>query len=286
MDNPINSSPETDPFEKSAAQNNSLVWLLAAFLPVVFFLGLGAGYLLWGRAPSENAAAQAAAAPQATSAQTAAPAAAEGDADAAIATQVALAIQATQEANQPQPPKELKRYDVPTDDDYIYGPNDAPITLIEFSDFQCPYCSKWYVDVFQRLLDTYPDKIRFVYRDFPLTNIHPEAVPAASAANCAGEQGKYYEYHNALFSGKYSLGAAAYPKYAADLKLDAAKFKDCIQSERLIPEVMDDLDWATNLGVQSTPTFFINGIPVVGAQPFETFQMIIDWELAGKLPKN
>jgi protein-disulfide isomerase len=241
----------------SKASSLNIVWLLAVFLPVAFILGIGAGYLVWGRGQDER-----------------------------TASAVADAIQATAVANRPQPPKELKRYDVPIDDDYVLGPADAPITIIEFSDYQCPYCLKWYSDVYQPLLKAYPGKIRFVYRDFPLLSIHPNALPAAEAANCAGEQGKYYEYHNALFGEKYSLGDDAYTKYASEMNLDMTQFNDCIQSGRSKTEVMADLDWASQFGVQSTPTFFINGIPLVGAQPLETFQMVIDWALEGKLPKN
>jgi protein-disulfide isomerase len=236
--------------------------LVAGLIVVAFVLGLGVGYLAWGMtasAPTDDAI--------------------------AAAVQETLVAQSAARAAQAEAPQNVKRYDVPVDDDYILGPEDAPITLIEFSDFQCPYCSKWYAETFSQLLETYPGQIRFVYRDFPLTSIHPEALPAAEAANCAGEQGKYYEYHNSLFSNKYQLGSESYPQYASELSLDTNKFEECLNSDRQKQEVMDDLQWASELGIQSTPTFFINGIPLVGAQPFESFQQVIDLELAGKISK-
>lgn len=237
---------------------NKITISLLLLIPITFVLGLGTGYLVWGRTTT----------PQ-------------------IAAQVEQAVQATTTAAAaPKPPENVQRYPVSVDDDYIYGPAEAPITLIEFSDFQCPYCQKWYTEVFAALLKNYPGQIRFVYRDFPLLSIHPQSLPAAQAANCAGEQGKYYEYHNLLFGGGLTLGPNTYDQYATKLALDMTKFDDCVSTERTREEIMADLQWATELGVQSTPTFFINGIPLVGAQPYENFSQIIDWELAGVLPHD
>ena len=179
----------------------------------------------------------------------------------------------------------VQRYDVPVDDDPILGPKKAEITLIEFSDYECPYCQKWHNEVFERLMDEFPGKIRFVYRDFPLSSIHPNAEPAAEAANCAFEQGKFWEFHDKLFGGELGLGASAYMQYAQELGLDMNKFEECFDSARYQQEVRADLEWATNLGVRSTPTFFLNGIPIVGAQPFEVFKQVVEKELAGEIPK-
>jgi protein-disulfide isomerase len=178
----------------------------------------------------------------------------------------------------------VKRYNVSTDDDPAIGPSNAPITLIEFSDFQCPYCRSWHEQVYNRLRQEYPDKVRIVYRDFPLFSIHPDAEPAAEAANCANEQGKFWEFSDRLFSGS-QLGEQTYLGYANDLGLDLDKFKTCIQSGRFRDEVMGDYQYASSLGVQSTPTFFLNGLPLVGAQPYEVFKQVIDKELAGEIPK-
>lgn len=165
------------------------------------------------------------------------------------------------------------------------GPADAPITIIEFSDYQCPFCQRWQSQVYQKLLDAYPTQVRLVYRDLPLISIHPEAEPAAMAADCAGEQDAYFKYHDKLFSYEYDLGREAYLKYAGELNLDMTAFTRCLDNQRYKDEVQADYQYATNLGLGSTPTFFINGIKVVGAQSFETFKSIIDKELAGDLPK-
>jgi protein-disulfide isomerase len=223
--------------------------LVALLVPLAFAVGLGAGYLLWGR--------PGAAEPQAAAAQTAAQ----------------------------ETARQVTRYDVPVDDDPAYGPEDAPITIIEFSDYECPYCRSWQAEVLPRLLETYPDQVRLVYRDFPLTSIHPNAAPAAAAANCANEQDAYWEFHDKLFSMELGLSDKAYQQYASDLGLDTESFAECLESDRYADEVEADFQYAAQLGVRSTPTFFINGIALVGAQPFELFQDLIDKELAGELPK-
>ena len=207
--------------------------LIHLFIPVAFFIGLVAGYLLWGRAASSTAADTVA----------------------------------------------IKRVQVSTDGDPSIGQEDAPITMVEFSDYQCPYCEAWYQQVFDQLLANYPGKIRFVYRDLPLPS-HSEAIPAAEAADCAGEQGDYWKFHDALFSGKYSLGRAAYEQYAADLGLDAAAFTTCLDDHRYKTEVRADANDAAALGLTGTPSFVINGRVVVGALPYADFKAIIDEELA------
>jgi protein-disulfide isomerase len=166
----------------------------------------------------------------------------------------------------------------------VYGPDSAPITIIEFSDFECPYCQKWHLEVWPRLQEAYPDQIRLVYRDFPLTNIHANATPAAAAANCAGEQDHYWEFNELLFNARNGLNKASYQAYANELGLDIDSFNECLDSGRQNDEVMADFEFAANLGVSSTPTFFVNGIPVVGAQPFEVFSQLINQELAGEIP--
>jgi protein-disulfide isomerase len=174
----------------------------------------------------------------------------------------------------------IPRYDVQVDDDPALGDANAPVTIIEFSDYECPYCSRFHQETFGRLMDTYGDQIQFIYRDFPLISIHPEAFPAAEAANCAGEQGMYWEYHDKLFTGgSQSLGREAYDRYAKEIGLDIKAFAECFASNKYQAEVQADYDYALNLGVRSTPTFFINGIAVVGAQPYEVFQQIIEAEL-------
>ncbi|MBE0697447.1 MAG: DsbA family protein, partial [Anaerolineaceae bacterium] len=227
-------------------------------------VGLGAGYLLWARPlQAELKLAQDAAAKAAETAQQAAQ---------------------DQAANDPNQQQEVKRYDVPIDDDPVRGVDSAAITIIEFSDYQCPFCRQWHEDVLPQLQAKYGDKIRMVYRDFPLYSIHPSAESAAIAANCAGEQNRYWDYGDLLFTHQDSLNTQTYEKLAQDLKLDLSSFKQCIAENRYKDEVDADFNFASELGVRSTPTFFINGLAVVGAQPFEVFEQIIDMELAGKIP--
>jgi len=175
----------------------------------------------------------------------------------------------------------VQRVTVSTDGDPSIGPDDAPVTIVEFSDYQCPYCQAWYQQVFDLLLANYPGQIRFVYRDLPLPG-HPESLPAAEAAHCAGEQGAYWKFHDALFSGQYALGRAAYEQYAADLGLDTAAFTSCLDDHRNQAEVKADAADAARLGLTGTPSFVINGRILIGALPFEDFKAIIDQELAVK----
>lgn len=157
------------------------------------------------------------------------------------------------------------------------GPDGAPIELIEFSDFQCPYCQRANPTVAQ-VLSTYGDRIRFVYRHYPLPN-HPNARPAAEAAACAGEQGKFWPYHDKLFANASRLGDPDLKQHAAELGLDAAKFNACVDTHKYKPQVDADLRAGAEAGVNGTPAFFINGRPVSGAQPFDVFRRIIDEEL-------
>jgi len=166
-----------------------------------------------------------------------------------------------------------------TDDDPSMGPEDALVTIVEFSDYQCPYCQMWYQEVLPRLMSEFAGKIRFIYRDFPLGG-HPEAQPAAEAANCAGDQDAYWEFHNSIFSGLYGYGRSAYEQYAQELDLDIDKFTSCLDSRRHQAEVLEDYNDALRLGVQSTPTFFINDTQLIGAQPYETFKQMVEAELA------
>jgi protein-disulfide isomerase len=174
-----------------------------------------------------------------------------------------------------------QRVTVSTDGDPSIGPANAPITIVEFSDYQCPYCQAWYKQTFDQLMANYPGKIRFVYRDLPLPG-HPESLPAAEAANCAGEQGAYWKFHDDLFSGQYPLGRASYEQYASDLGLDTAAFTACLDDHHTQAEVKADAADAVRLGLNGTPSFVINGQILVGAQPFEQFKAIIDADLAAK----
>jgi protein-disulfide isomerase len=176
------------------------------------------------------------------------------------------------------------RYDIPIEGYPSLGPEDAPITVVEFSDFQCPFCRRFHDETYQALLDAYPGQIRFVYRNLPLTSIHPAAMPAAIASLCANDQGKYWEYHEKLFSSE-TLDEPTYIQYATDLGLDVDTFAACLSDGSHDEFIQQDMDFAVNLGVQSTPTFFVNGLAIVGAQPLSKFTALIDQELAGEIPE-
>jgi protein-disulfide isomerase len=167
-----------------------------------------------------------------------------------------------------------------TADDPSSGPASAPITVVEFSDYQCPFCAR-VVPTLTKLRATYGDKIRIVFKDFPLPN-HAEAPKAAEAALCAGEQNKYWEMHDRMFANQRALGVPSLKQMAVGLGLDAAKFDQCLDSGKHAASIAADMKQGEALGVQSTPTVYVNGRPVVGAQPFEFFQMVIDEELARK----
>jgi protein-disulfide isomerase len=175
----------------------------------------------------------------------------------------------------------IQRVSVSTKGDPSIGPDDAPITIVEFSDYQCPYCGSWYQQTYTQLMAAYPGQIRFVYRDLPLP-MHPEAVPAAEAAHCAEDQGAYWKYHDALFSGQYKLGRTAYIQYASDLGLDTTAFSACLEDHRFQAEVNTNAADAASLGLSGTPSFVINGRILVGALPIASFKEIIDQELAAK----
>ena len=171
------------------------------------------------------------------------------------------------------------RYDVAiATDDASLGAANAPVTIIEFSDFQCPFCQR-VMPTLKRVRETYGDKIRIVWKDFPLTSIHPQAFKAAEAGNCAREQGKFWEYHDVLFSNQQALQPEFLKKYAADTGLDVVKFGACLDTAKYGDHVQEQMGVGTGLGIQSTPSAFINGRLVTGAQPYEAFVAIIDEEL-------
>jgi protein-disulfide isomerase len=159
------------------------------------------------------------------------------------------------------------------------GGKDAPVTIVEFSDFQCPFCSRA-EPTLKQVRDKYGDKVRLVYLDFPL-GIHDHAIDAASAGRCAGEQGKFWQLHDTMFADQSKLAAADLKADAKKLGLDTAKFNDCLDKGKYKSAIEADMEQGRTLGVDGTPAFFINGRPLTGAQPFDKFQSTIDEELAG-----
>lgn len=159
------------------------------------------------------------------------------------------------------------------------GPADAPVTLVEFLDYQCPYCQRVQPTV-NELLTHYGTKLRFVHRDFLLG--HPRALPAARAARCAGDQKRFWEYHTRLLTEPSDFSDEDLRKRATSLGLDGAAFATCLGSDRFDPIIKRSVDQGTELGVSGTPTFFINGKRLVGVRPVEDFRQVIDAELGRK----
>lgn len=163
-------------------------------------------------------------------------------------------------------------------DDPVLGSANAPVTVVEFSDFQCPFCQR-VMPTLKQLRETYGDRVRIVWKDFPLTSIHPQAFKAAEAGQCAREQGKFWEYHDRLFANQQALDPEFLKKYASDTGLDTAKFNACLDSAKYAERVQAQMGVGNQLGVSSTPSVFVNGRMVSGAQPYEVFTAIIDEEL-------
>lgn len=176
------------------------------------------------------------------------------------------------------------KFDVPIGDAPVIGDKNAKVTIVEYSDYQCPFCSRFYTQTEGQLRKEYVDtgKVKFVYKDFPLSSIHPTAQKAAEAARCAGEQGKYWEMHDLLFEKQDEwapLGAAKLKDYASDLSLDTAAYNSCLDTGKYAPAVQKDFNEGSSFGVSGTPSFFVNGYQIVGAQPYAAFQQIIEQEL-------
>ena len=173
------------------------------------------------------------------------------------------------------------KLDVSIDDDAIKGDVNAPVTIIEFSDFECPFCGKYIAETYPQIVEDYVNtgKVRYVFRDFPL-DFHPEAQKAAEAAECAGEQGMYWEMHDYLFANQDYLGVSYLKGFAKDLKLDTDKFDECLDSGSMEEEVLADLIEGQSYGISGTPAFFINGKMISGAQPYEVFAQEIEAALS------
>jgi protein-disulfide isomerase len=171
------------------------------------------------------------------------------------------------------------------DDDPMLGSPDAKVLVIEFGDYQCPSCRMFWKDIEPRLKKEYIDtgKMKLVFRDFPLMQTHPEALLSAMAVNCARDQNKYWEFHDKVFREQYNKGddiirmkPADLKKWAKDIKLDSAAFDQCLDSEKYKSEVLKDKMEGEAAGVQGTPTFFINGRVMGGAQQYPEYKKLID----------
>ena len=179
------------------------------------------------------------------------------------------------------------------DDDPIIGDPNAPITIVEFSDFQCPFCARFHVQTLPAIIEEYIEqgKVKLVFRDFPIQSIHPNALPASVAAECANEQGKFKEMHDVLFEKQNEWNRietvqalSLFSQYSADIGMGQEEFDSCLTSGKYIEEIQNDLNDGRDYGISGTPGFFIGNdkigyVELKGAQPFESFKKIIDAQL-------
>lgn len=188
---------------------------------------------------------------------------------------------------QPTGPVAGEKVNVSVDDDAFIGDEKAKVTVVEFSDFQCPFCRSFWSGAYQQIKKEYIDtgKVKFVYRDYPL-QFHPAAQASAEATECAQEQGKFWEMHDKIFqeqakqgTGTVTYGVVELKKWASQIGLNPAKFNECLDSGKHKSEVEKDTADGLSYGVSGTPTIFVNGYPIVGAQPFAVFKALIDKEL-------
>jgi protein-disulfide isomerase len=180
---------------------------------------------------------------------------------------------------QPSLDDPTSRFSIAANSEYFLGSAEATVEIIEFGDYNCGYCGRFHRDTLPQIMETYGDRIRFVYRDYPI--LAESSLTAALANRCAGEQGAFWEYHDVLYANQGGFAdAAAFGRFAEQLGLDSAAFNTCVEDQRYLNEVVADYREAQALGIRGTPAFFINGRPVSGAQPFPVFAGIIDEELA------
>ncbi|MGA7750123.1 MAG: DsbA family protein [Gallionella sp.] len=199
-----------------------------------------------------------------------------------------LARQQQQQAQPaPQGPQTPQNLTVKGDAIYVLGKSDAPLTMVEFTDYQCPFCGRFETTTFPDIKKNYIDtgKMRLIVRDLPLEGLHPFAVKAAQAVHCAGDQGKFWEMKDLLFKNQNKLDADSLTGYATkDLALNADTFKSCMANGKHLKEIGDEAKYAQSLGITGTPTFIIGksagdsvqGKVIVGALPLEAFQAAID----------
>jgi protein-disulfide isomerase len=171
------------------------------------------------------------------------------------------------------------------DNDHILGNKDAKVTIFEFSDFQCPFCRVFEQGAYAQIKKDYIDtgKARLIYRHYPL-DFHPQSKLAAEASECAGEQGKFWEMHDKMFAEQEKKGSGTtitftandVKKWASAIGVKAAQFNTCLDTNKYDGRINDDINFANSIGVSGTPTFFINGARLVGAQPFASFKAAID----------
>ena len=158
------------------------------------------------------------------------------------------------------------------------GAENAPITIVAFEDFQCGYCKRFSDETLPQILAAYPDQVRFIHRDFPI--LGQASLNAAHAAQCANAQGRFWDFHERFYGNQQSLTPENFTAYATETEMDVAAFTTCYEAEEFQSAIFTDLAEGQTLGITGTPTFFINGRVVIGAQPFAVFASVIEQELA------
>ncbi len=188
-------------------------------------------------------------------------------------------------APSPTPSPEPSRVQVEAGDSTVKGKKNAPVTIIEFSDYECPFCGRHFEQTYPLLISNYVDtgQVKLVFKDFPLTSIHPNAQKAAEAARCVREQkgdDGYFKMHDKLFQNQQSLSIENYKSWAREIGAIGAQFDTCLDSGKFASAVQRDQQIGSGAGVQGTPAFFVNGVSINGAQPYEAFRSAIEAELA------
>jgi protein-disulfide isomerase len=199
---------------------------------------------------------------------------------------------ARQQAQQAPPAAQMpQKLTVKGDAIYKLGKNDAPLTMVEFTDFQCPFCGRFEATTFPEIKKNYIDtgKLRLILRDLPLSDLHPYALKAAQSVHCAGDQGKFWEMKDLVFKNQSRLDVDSLAGYARDISLNVDTYKSCMADGKHLKEIGDETKYAISLGITGTPTFIlgkttgdtVEGRVIVGAQPYAVFEAAIN-EILGK----
>ena len=180
-------------------------------------------------------------------------------------------------ATVPQPSTAVQ---IPIDGRPYFGPENASVVMVEFTDYQCPFCARHFRETQPSILSEFEGRIKYVVFNYPLSSIHPFSQKAAEAAECAYDQGEFWEYHDTLFQNQQALDTVSLKQHASNLGLDSDAFDSCLDSGEKARQVLDDVQLGQGLGVTGTPTFFVDGRQLTGAQPFSNFKTLIDAAIA------
>jgi protein-disulfide isomerase len=215
----------------------------------------------------------------------------QGDAILNELRQIKTLLERQQRPPAQQPPPAPEKATLKLGVEYSLGRSDAPVVIVEYTDYQCPFCNRFHTGAYPEIRKNYIDtgKVRFIKRDLAL-DFHPNALKAAQAARCAGDQGKHWEMHDLLSANPNSLGTEAYAKYASEIGLDAGAFKACTESDKFIADIRENGKGAATIGITGTPSFVVgtvkgdtlNGVKIIGAQPYAVFEKAIKDSIAAQ----